>query len=704
MGGKQLSFADALSDPRLGANRRLEAIGAAIDWAPLAALSARLRPGRTGRPPYEPLVMLKALLLQRLYALSDPQLEEALFDRLSFRRFCGFAAGEGAPDETTLCRFRQDAAESGVLEACLDEVNRQLAAKGLMLKTGTLIDATIIAAKSRKPEPAAGLGAQVPSEPDADWTKKNGRAHFGYRLHAGVDEGSGLIRRLVLTPARVNESLVADDLICGDERAVYGDKGYESKERRARLKARGIKDRIMHRSHKNQAALPRWQARRNALIARRRAAVERVFGTLKRLHGLARARCSTLARNLGDMIAFAIVHNLRRAAAPRRGSLNASAKLSCFPPIAQAPATNRNRITLHGDPLPPFAEVSSGRGWPPHPVAPLARLDLSLRERLKRCMILTRRTVAAGLAASLVPLGRAAAQPVPPEEDGFRVLAAAPLKMKLHPDAPAEAELWAFNGAVPGPVLRVRQGEEVRVRLKNRTPSPLSLHWHGVRIANAMDGVGGLTQAPVAPGQDFDYRFTPPDAGTYLFRPCVPGASAEAAERGLSGLLVVEERAAAPVDREHVVVLDDWRLNPDGTLAPFGSPLEAATTGRVGNFLAVAGKPPPHAIEAGPGSRLRLRLANLCNARTTRIRFDDLKAYVIGVDGQPTESFEPLRSTLPFAPGSRFDLLLDLAPEAGAKGTVTALIGAGVPLVTIATAGEAPKRPALPPIVGLPEN
>src|SRR5215211_161929 len=141
MGGKQLSFADALSDPRLGANRRL----AAIDWAPLAALSARLRPGRTGRPPYEPLVMLKALLLQRLYALSDPQLEEALFDRLSFRRFCGFAAGEGAPDETTLCRFRQDAAESGVLEACLDEVNRQLAAKGLMLRTGTLIDATIIA-------------------------------------------------------------------------------------------------------------------------------------------------------------------------------------------------------------------------------------------------------------------------------------------------------------------------------------------------------------------------------------------------------------------------------------------------------------------------------------------------------------------------------------------------------------------------------
>src|SRR3954466_13571283 len=335
MGGKQLSFADALSDPRLGANRRLEAIGAAIDWAPLAVLSARLRPGRTGRPPYEPLVMLKALLLQRLYALSDPQLEEALFDRLSFRRFCGFAAGEGAPDETTLCRFRQDAAESGVLEACLDEVNRQLAAKGLILKTGTLIDATIIAAKSRKPERAAGLGAQVPSEPDADWTKKNGRAHFGYRLHAGVDEGSGLIRRLALTPARVNESLVADDLICGDERAVYGDKGYESKARRARLKARGIKDRIMHRSHKNQAALPRWQARRNALIAPRRAAVERVFGTLKRLHGLARARCSTLARNLGDMRRSSTTY----AAPPPSPRPEPSSSPKTPTPPSQAPAS-----------------------------------------------------------------------------------------------------------------------------------------------------------------------------------------------------------------------------------------------------------------------------------------------------------------------------------------------------------------------------
>jgi FtsP/CotA-like multicopper oxidase with cupredoxin domain len=318
----------------------------------------------------------------------------------------------------------------------------------------------------------------------------------------------------------------------------------------------------------------------------------------------------------------------------------------------------------------------------------------------------TRRGFAAGFATTLLALGRAFAQPATPQEDGFRALTAAPKRMKLHPEAPAEAELLAFNDMVPGPILRVQLGDEVRVRLKNRTEKSLTLHWHGVRIANAMDGVGGLTQPAVAPGKDFDYRFTPPDAGIYLIRPNVLGDSAEATERGLSAVLIVEERERLPVDREYALLFDDWRLNPNGSLAPFGELLEAATMGRLGNFLAVNGKQPPQAIEAAPGGRIRLRLANLCNARSTRVRFDDLKVYVIGVDGQPTENFEPLRSTLPFAPGTRYDLLFDLPAEAGAKGAVTALLGPGVPLLTIATAGEpaSAKRPALPPIGAPPAN
>ncbi len=314
MADRQMSLAEALLDPRMGVSGRLSKLAAVIDWGALEALAVQVHRGETGRPPFAALAMLKALYLQALYDLSDPGLEEALVDRVSFRLFCGFGLDRRTPDETTLCRFRNAAAKAGVLEAAFAEVNRQLEDKGLVVKKGTLIDATIVAAASRRPEVAAGPKARAAREPGASFTKKGGRSSFGYRLHVGVDEGSGLVRRLAFTPGHVNESVVADALICGDEAAVYGDKGYENKRRRRRLKERGCKDRIMHRSHKNQSGLPRWQARRNALIARRRAPVEAVFGTLKRLHGRARARFTSFAANVADFLRQATVYNLRRAA------------------------------------------------------------------------------------------------------------------------------------------------------------------------------------------------------------------------------------------------------------------------------------------------------------------------------------------------------------------------------------------------------
>ena len=148
--GKQLSLADGLLDPRLGSNAKLSRIDALIDWSRLEVHLAGLRTGAAGRPPYPALAMLKALYLRALYDLSDPGLEEALLDRLSFRRFCGFAADQPTPDETTICRFRGAAAEAGVLAACFAEVNRQLDAKGLILRKGTLLDATIVAAHPRR--------------------------------------------------------------------------------------------------------------------------------------------------------------------------------------------------------------------------------------------------------------------------------------------------------------------------------------------------------------------------------------------------------------------------------------------------------------------------------------------------------------------------------------------------------------------------
>jgi transposase, IS5 family len=310
---RQLSLADAFVDPRLGSNEKLARIDALIDWSRLEGVLAGLRAGGTGRPPYPALPMLKALYLQALYDLSDPGLEEALLDRLSFRRFCGFSLEERTPDETTLCRFRLTAAKSGVLERCLAEINRQLDARGLMLKKGTLMDASIVAATHNPPCREAGMGAAHPREPGADWTNKNGRSFFGYKLHIGVDEGSGLIRKAVFTPARPQDNEVAEALISGDEAAVYADRLYESRARRARLKAQGIKDRIMHRRHKHMPVLPRWMQTRNRLISRRRAPVESVFGAMKRLYGKARTRCHSLTANAADFLAFAAVFNLRRA-------------------------------------------------------------------------------------------------------------------------------------------------------------------------------------------------------------------------------------------------------------------------------------------------------------------------------------------------------------------------------------------------------
>lgn len=309
----QGDLVEAFLPPGLGRNARLERIAALFDWTALERLLGQIYAARTGRPSYPPLVLFKALLLQQWYGLSDPGLEEALSDRLSFRRFIGLGPDEGTPDHSTLSRFRKVVRESGLDEALMQEIAGQLDARGLVVKAGTLMDATLVEAQVRRPSHEAGAGAGSPHDPDAAWTRKGGRSYFGYKAHVAVDAGSGLIRRAVLTPAQVNESLVADALVCGDERAVYGDKAYENKHRRARLKAAGIKDRILHRSHKNQAGLPPWQQVRNRLIGPIRAAVERVFGTLKRGYGYRRVRYVGLAANLTQLRLLVCAYNLRRA-------------------------------------------------------------------------------------------------------------------------------------------------------------------------------------------------------------------------------------------------------------------------------------------------------------------------------------------------------------------------------------------------------
>ena len=317
----QRGFAGSFLPSGFGRNARLDRISALLDWAPVGLLVQRVRAGGTGRPPYRALAMFKALMLQQWYGLSDPGLEEALSDRVSFRRFCGLSLEEATPDETTLCRFRLALAETGLGEALFAEVSRQLDVAGYLVKTGTLIDASLVQAAVRRPPDGStpkGEESRSAHDPDANWTRAGKARHlfFGYKMHIGIDQGSGLIRARLLTPAKVYESEVADDLVLGDERAVYAEKAYEKRSRRAGLKARGIKDRIQHRRTKAQPRLPHWQTVRNKLIGRIRSAVERTFSELKRgPYGFTRMRYRGLARCAAHLDLAIIAYNLRRAAA-----------------------------------------------------------------------------------------------------------------------------------------------------------------------------------------------------------------------------------------------------------------------------------------------------------------------------------------------------------------------------------------------------
>jgi IS5 family transposase len=324
----QLSLAEALMHPGLGSNARLERIAKLIDWRPIAKALKELRRGERGAPPYPALQMFKALLLQQWYGLSDPGLEESLCDRLSFRRFVGLRLEDPTPDHATLWRFREALQAKGLAAVVFSEINRQLDALGLVVREGTMIDASLVAAASAPPPPAQGEQTTTPQapdsaapskltrsaiEPDAAWTRRGRRYHFGYKAHVAVDQHSELVRDALLTPANVNDTERADQLIQGDEKAVYADQAYDTKRRRTELKAQGIKDRIMHRPNKHQPDLPRWKALRNRLIGPLRARVETCFAVLKRHYGLHRARYFTLARNQARLTLACIAMNLRRA-------------------------------------------------------------------------------------------------------------------------------------------------------------------------------------------------------------------------------------------------------------------------------------------------------------------------------------------------------------------------------------------------------
>ncbi len=306
----QLSLADGLVAGG-GSNRRLERINDLLNWSAFEEHLSVIYASRRGRQSYPPLLLFKGLLLQQWYSLSDPGLEEALGDRLSFKRFCGLALDESVPDHSTISRFRKQLARHKLAGLLFEELSRQLDAKGLIVRQGTLIDASLIGAQAHPP--AYDGKEDGGSDADANWTKRGARKHYGYKAHIAVDQGSGLIRKQLLTPAAINDTTPADDLICGDERAVYADKAYDSHARSNALKAAGIKNRIMHRANKHHPRLGLWPGRHNKLITPIRAAVEGLFGTMKRSYGYRQVRYFSLAANAVQFNLLCIAMNLRRA-------------------------------------------------------------------------------------------------------------------------------------------------------------------------------------------------------------------------------------------------------------------------------------------------------------------------------------------------------------------------------------------------------
>ncbi len=239
-------------------------------------------------------------------------------------------------------------------------------------------------------------------------------------------------------------------------------------------------------------------------------------------------------------------------------------------------------------------------------------------------------------------------------------LIAAPLDIELVPGHSTPA--WAYGGQAPGMELRCRQGERLRVRFINKLDVPTTIHWHGIRLPLAMDGVPYVSQAPVLPGEYFDYDFICPDAGSFWYHPHI--ASAEQLGRGLVGALIVEEREPSGFKHEHTLNLKSWHIDEKGAFTDFSVPREAARGGTPGRLSTVNGQHAP-TLELPAGQVVRLRLINLDNSLTYRLNLPGAEARIYALDGNPVEP-RPLGEEYWLGPGMRIDLGLKV-PAAGVE-------------------------------------
>lgn len=317
----QLTFGDAEG---LGKRKRtrkeifLAEMEQVVPWSALLKLIEPHYPkmGRPGRQPYPIATMLRIHFLQQWYALSDPAMEEALYDTAVMRRFARLSGLDSIPDETTILNFRRLLETHDLAPQLLERVNAHLARKGQSLKAGTIVDATIIAA------PSSTKNKDGERDPEMHQTKKGNQWHFGMKAHIGVDDESGLVHHVECTAANVNDVTRVHKLLHGKEDTICGDSGYTGAHNREELQGvdaafwiaeKPSKLRAMKNKRERKYA-ERWEHFKASL----RAKVEHPFRVVKRQFGYTKVRYRGLAKNAAQMCTLFALSNLWMA---RRGLL-----------------------------------------------------------------------------------------------------------------------------------------------------------------------------------------------------------------------------------------------------------------------------------------------------------------------------------------------------------------------------------------------
>ena len=331
---KKPGIADYVAARRKHKDCFLDEIDRLIDWKPFEkVLRQKLKRvvNAVGNPAYPPLLMFKILLLQRWYNLSDMAVEEALCDRLSFVRFVGLSLDhDEVPDATTICRFRQSLVERNTLKRLLDKLNHQLERRGLLVREGAIVDASVVSSARRPlkvldvlPEDREEDSGDAPDvtisysdDADAAWLRKGNRAYYGYKIHAATDSRDGFVLGGHATPANRSDTEefinVLDEVGAKAGERVYADKGYSSQLNRYVLAVRDLSDGIMHKAARNRE-LTLAERAANRQVSSVRFKVERAFGTLKRGYGFFRARYLGLAKVELEFLLNAMAFNLKKA-------------------------------------------------------------------------------------------------------------------------------------------------------------------------------------------------------------------------------------------------------------------------------------------------------------------------------------------------------------------------------------------------------